>query len=74
MAHLQLELILADGTTYPHPGKFLFADRQVNQSTGAILLIGAFPNPGNTLRPGQYAKVRAVTAMNRVLYWCHSAP
>jgi len=56
---LQLELILADGTTYPQKGKFLFADRQVDPSTGAILLIGQFPNPGNILRPGQYAKVRA---------------
>jgi membrane fusion protein (multidrug efflux system) len=61
LARLQLELILSDGSAYPHKGKFLFADRQVNQSTGAILLIGQFPNPGNTLRPGQYAKVRAVT-------------
>src|SRR6266699_3798872 len=60
MSRLQLELILADGTAYRQKGKFLFADRQVNQSTGAILLIGAFPNPGNVLRPGQYAKVRAI--------------
>ncbi len=56
---LPLELILADGTTYPQKGKFLFADRQVDPSTGAILLIGQFPNPGNILRPGQYAKVRS---------------
>ena len=62
MKRLQLELILADGTVYPHKGKFLFADRQVNQATGAILLIGSFPNPGNILRPGQYGRVRAVVA------------
>jgi len=61
LSRLQLELILSDGSAYPQKGKFLFADRQVNQTTGAILLIGVFPNPGNTLRPGQYAKVRAVT-------------
>jgi len=60
LRNLRLELILADGTTYPHSGRFLFADREVDQSTGAILLIGQFPNPGNILRPGQYAKVRAV--------------
>jgi len=60
LGRLRLELILADGTTYPHGGKFLFADREVDQSTGAILLIGQFPNPGNVLRPGQYARVRAV--------------
>ncbi len=65
LARLQLELILADGTTYQHKGKFLFADRQVSQNTGAILLIGLFPNPGNILRPGQYGRVRAATAVNK---------
>jgi membrane fusion protein (multidrug efflux system) len=59
LAKLQLELILADGGTYPHKGKFSFADRQVNPGTGAIQLTGLFPNPGNTLRPGQYGRVRA---------------
>ncbi len=59
LAKLQLDLILADGSTYPQKGKFSFADRQVNQSTGAIQLTGLFPNPGNRLRPGQYGKVRA---------------
>ena len=53
-----LELILADGTVYPHKGEFAFADRQVNQSTGAIEVTGVFRNPGNILRPGQYGKVR----------------
>src|SRR5438132_6462063 len=65
LGRLQLELILADGTRYPHTGRFLFADRQVDQSTGAILLIGQFPNPGNILRPGQYAKVRAVVGVQQ---------
>lgn len=60
-----LELILADGTVYPHKGKFSFADRQVNQNTGAIQLTALFPNPGNVLRPGQYAKVRAAVATRR---------
>ena len=58
---LDLELILADGKTYPHKGKFYFADRQVDVKTGAIRVAGLFPNPGNTLRPGQYAKVRVAT-------------
>jgi membrane fusion protein (multidrug efflux system) len=61
--HWKLQLILADGTTYPHEGEFYFADRQVNQNTGAIQLAALFPNPGNILRPGQYGKVRAVTRM-----------
>jgi membrane fusion protein (multidrug efflux system) len=57
---LRLELILADGTTYDHLGTFYFADRQVNETTGAIRLAGLFPNPNNILRPGGYGKVRAV--------------
>jgi len=59
LQHLQLELILADGSIYGRKGKFSFADREVNPATGAIQLIGLFPNPGNTLRPGQYGRVRA---------------
>jgi RND family efflux transporter MFP subunit len=55
---LKLELILADGSTYPRDGTFYFADRQVNESTGAIRIAGLFPNPGNILRPGGYAKIR----------------
>jgi RND family efflux transporter MFP subunit len=58
--NLRLELILADGSTYPQTGTFYFADRQVNESTGAIRIAGLFSNPGNVLRPGGYAKVRAV--------------
>ena len=58
---LRLELVLADGTTYPRKGKFFVADREVDQKTGSIRLGGIFPNPGNVLRPGQYARVRAIT-------------
>jgi membrane fusion protein (multidrug efflux system) len=55
---LELELILADGQAYPLKGRFDFADRQVDVRTGAIRLVGLFPNPGNSLRPGQYGRVR----------------
>jgi RND family efflux transporter MFP subunit len=58
---LELELVLADGTTYPQKGTFYIADREVNVQTGSIRLAGLFPNPGNVLRPGQYGRVRAVT-------------
>jgi len=58
---LQLELILADGSTYPKKGKFFAADRQVDIQTGAIRLAGVFPNPDNVLRPGQYGRVRFVS-------------
>jgi membrane fusion protein (multidrug efflux system) len=58
--NLRLQLILADGTVYAHEGTFYFADRQVNEGTGAIRIAGLFPNPENILRPGGYGKVRAV--------------
>ena len=59
------ELILADGTVYPHKGKILLTDRQVDPNTGTIRLIAAFPNPGNVLRPGQYGRVRIETGMKK---------
>jgi len=61
----RLELLLADGTVFPHPGRILFAERQVDPKTGTIATIGLFPNPGNLLRPGQYAKIRAVTDLRK---------
>jgi RND family efflux transporter MFP subunit len=62
---VRLELILADGSVYPHEGTFYFADRQVNESTGAIRIAGLFPNPGNVLRPGGYGRVRAVVRVQQ---------
>jgi RND family efflux transporter MFP subunit len=63
--NLRLELILANGTTYPQPGTFYFADRQVNEGTGAIRIAGLFPNPENILRPGGYGKVRAAVRIQQ---------
>ncbi len=59
------ELILADGTVYPHKGKILLTDRQVDTNTGTIRLVAAFPNPGNVLRPGQYGRVRIETGLRK---------
>jgi membrane fusion protein (multidrug efflux system) len=56
-----LDMILADGTVYPHKGTFFLADRQVDVKTGTIRIAALFPNPDNLLRPGQFARVRAVT-------------
>ena len=56
----ELELILADGSTYPHKGRIAFADRQVDVRTGTIRVACLFPNPGNLLRPGIFAKIRAL--------------
>ena len=59
------ELILADGTVYPHKGRILLTDRQVDTNTGTIRLVAAFPNPGNILRPGQYGRVRIRTSTKK---------
>ena len=60
-SRILLRLTLADGSTYPHPGRIIFADRQVNTQTGTIQIVGEFPNSRNLLRPGQYARVQAPT-------------
>ena len=54
-----LELILADGSLYEHKGKADFIDRQVDPTTGAMLIQASFPNPDELLRPGQFARVKA---------------
>ena len=53
-----LDLILSDGTIYPHQGLIVAANRQVDPTTGTIQLQALFPNPDNLLRPGQYGRVR----------------
>jgi RND family efflux transporter MFP subunit len=60
-SRIPLLLTLADGDVYPHPGRIIFADRQVNTQTGTIQIVGEFPNSKNLLRPGQYARVQAPT-------------
>jgi RND family efflux transporter MFP subunit len=60
-SRIPLKLTLADGSAYPHPGTIIFADRQVNEQTGTIQIVGEFPNSKNLLRPGQYARVQAPT-------------
>jgi RND family efflux transporter MFP subunit len=60
-----LELILGDGTVYGQRGHVLFLNREVDSRTGTIQVRGEFPNPGNVLRPGQYARVRAVTELRK---------
>src|SRR6059058_5646352 len=62
---IELELILADGTVYPRRGRAVALDRQVDLTTGTLLARGVFANPGNILRPGQYAKVRAVVDVKK---------
>jgi membrane fusion protein (multidrug efflux system) len=55
-----LQLVLADGSVYPHPGKMALADRQIDPATGTLKIGTVFPNTDNFLRPGMYGRVRAI--------------
>jgi membrane fusion protein (multidrug efflux system) len=57
---LQFDLILGNGTLYPHKGTFYALDRNLDLKTGSIRYEVIFPTPGNNLRPGQFGKVRFV--------------
>jgi membrane fusion protein (multidrug efflux system) len=56
----KISLVLSDGSLYNYPGKFNFANRQVDPKTGTILFQAAFPNPEKLLRPGQFARIKVV--------------
>jgi membrane fusion protein (multidrug efflux system) len=59
------ELILSDGTVYPHKGRIFWTDRRVDTNTGTMRLVAAFPNPRNILRPGEYGRVRIRTSFEK---------
>jgi membrane fusion protein (multidrug efflux system) len=58
---MQFQLMLADGSIYPHPGEFYAGGREVDPRTGSIRIAAVFPNPGNILRPGQFGRVRVLS-------------
>lgn len=62
---LPFELVLADGSLHPEKGRLVFADRNVDPTTGTIMMEAAFPNPGGIVRPGQYARVRAAADLKK---------
>lgn len=64
-SQVSLQLTLSNGSIYPHRGQIVFADRQVDSQTGTIRMVGAFPNPGNVLRPGQFGKIRALIGFRK---------
>ncbi len=62
-AAIPLSLTLANGNVYGQKGRIVFTDRQVDNQTGTIRIVGAFANPGNILRPGQFGRISAVTSL-----------
>ena len=70
----EMEIILADGSRVSAQGAAVpHGDRQVDVGTGALRVAALFPNPGNFLRPGQYARVRRWWPRKRARRWCRSA-
>jgi RND family efflux transporter MFP subunit len=65
LRQLEIDLILTDGTVYPLKGKIYAADRQIGLTTGALRVEALFPNPGNSLRPGEFARVRVKLDLKR---------
>lgn len=61
-AQYEVEVILADGSTYPERGRITFADAEYNPQTGTFLVRGNIPNPKSVLRPGQFVRVNLLGA------------
>ena len=62
---LEFELILADGSRFPHKGELWAKENQVDVRTGSLRLAALFPNPGNILRPGQFARISVRTDVKK---------
>ncbi len=62
---MAFDLVLSDGTTYPQQGTFFALDRHVDGNTGTLRVVALFPNPQGLLRPGQFARVRAVVSVEK---------
>lgn len=54
----KVQLVLEDGSIYPHPGKLLFSDLAVDPNTGSVLLRAEIPNPQRELLPGMFVRIR----------------
>jgi len=60
----RVTLVTEDGQVYPQPGKLLFSDVSVDQSTGTVSMRAEFPNPNKVLLPGMYVRARLEEAVN----------
>jgi len=64
-ATVDVTLLLDDGTVYDKPGKLLFSEVSVDQTTGMVSLRAEFPNPDRVLLPGMFARAKVVQAVKK---------
>ncbi|HSD54731.1 MAG TPA: efflux RND transporter periplasmic adaptor subunit [Burkholderiales bacterium] len=57
-----VEVVLVDGTVFPHTGRVTFTDPAFNAQTGTFLIRATLDNPQGLLRPNQYVRVRVTGA------------
>lgn len=60
----QVTLLLDDGSEYEHPGKLLFSEVSVDETTGMVTVRAEFPNPDKYLLPGMFARGRVIQSIN----------
>jgi membrane fusion protein (multidrug efflux system) len=58
LRNLDVQFILNDGSVFPETGKLDFVNREIDPSTGSLLVQATVENKTKLLRPGQYVKVR----------------
>jgi membrane fusion protein (multidrug efflux system) len=65
----EVEVVLADGSIYPHTGVITFADASLSEETGTFMIRAEVANPNNLLRPGQFvrANLKGAIRPNAVL-------
>lgn len=59
----EVEVVLVDGTVFPHKGRITFSEPEYDTKTGTFLVRASVANPNGTLRPNQFVRVRINGAM-----------
>ena len=63
LGELEVEIVLADGSTYPQRGHISFTDASLSRETGTYLIRAVVTNPSGSLRPGQFVRVHLTGAV-----------
>ncbi|MFM2446821.1 MAG: hypothetical protein RI936_1268, partial [Pseudomonadota bacterium] len=58
-----VEILLVDGSSYPHQGRITFADPSFNSQTGTFQVRASVINPDGLLRPNQFVRVKVKGAV-----------